>query len=189
VNPKTPLLDELDIAPMAPADIEEILAIEHQAFSNPWTRRAFLGALGPDSYALVARYEGQVAGYGIAWIRPRELHIVNLAVHKDLRRKGIASALIQRLLRVARQKSLQRAVLEVRISNAPAAALYESHGFERIALDRGYYLNPPEDAVVMMKDLRDDNGKGEPGRKLSDRRISRSGPFWHRPWLWFRRLR
>jgi ribosomal-protein-alanine N-acetyltransferase len=145
--------EDLDIAPMTADDIETVLGIERRTFSNPWSRRAFEEALCPDGYAMVARNSGEIVGYAVAWLSPNEMHIVNLAVREDLRRRRIGSILLGHLLKAGHEKSLDRATLEVRMSNGAAIAMYESHGFRKIAVDRGYYLSPPEDAVIMLKDL------------------------------------
>ena len=171
---------------MTKDDIAPMLTIERQTFSNPWSQRYFETSLASDNYALVARYHGHVVGYGIAWVDHKEMHIVNLAVPKDYRHRGIGKTLLGHLLEFARQKALYRATLEVRMSNTEAIALYESQGFRKIALDKGYYLNPPEDAVIMMKELHDDNEMGRGDRKLSSGKRDRRGSFWDRPWVWLR---
>ena len=66
-----------------------------------------------------------------------------------MRRRGIASALMEKLVRLAGKEGLLLMTLEVRKSNAPARALYERFGFEALGERKSYYINPREDAVIM----------------------------------------
>lgn len=108
----------------------------------------------PFAHFWVARQgEGQsgsaVVGYLCFWIVFEELRIMNVAVAEPVRRRGIATELVSQALRVARQHGAERAMLEVRVSNKPALALYERLGFSPRSIRRRYYDNPEEDAVVM----------------------------------------
>lgn len=159
-------MDAPQIVPMTGYDIEAALDIERRAFSIPWTRRAFEEALRPEYSAVVARRGDLTVGYGIAWGGHGQMHIVNLAVHEDFRRQGIGVALLRHILDAAREMSLARAALEVRVSNVAAIALYESQGFRKVALERGYYRDPREDAVIMVKDVCDEQKRGAGSRGL-----------------------
>ncbi len=138
---------------MKTEDLEEVVAIEREAFSNPWSAGAFLSELkNPFSRALVWEENEKVKGY-ILWRSVLgEVHILNLAVAKDSRRKGIASALLQSCMESEGQASYF--VLEVRKSNQAAIRLYRKHGFRVVAEIRGYYSFPKEDALVMARSRR-----------------------------------
>ena len=60
------MTDGLEITAMTKDDIEAMLAIERQAFGNPWTQRSFEASLASDNYGLVARCNGHIVGYTIA---------------------------------------------------------------------------------------------------------------------------
>ncbi|GIX07524.1 MAG: hypothetical protein KatS3mg115_1927 [Candidatus Poribacteria bacterium] len=135
-----------------PADLEAIYRIERRSFPTPWSYGALrdeVTGLRPYSHVLVARVEAQVVGYVIFWVAAEEIHIVNIAVDPDFRRRGIGRQLLAAALHEARQMKLTRATLEVRPSNAPAIRLYESFGFQTVALRRGYYSDTGEDAYIM----------------------------------------
>jgi ribosomal-protein-alanine N-acetyltransferase len=144
------------IEPVAsPADIDAILAIEEASFTNPWTRAMYLAELeNPDvSYCFLAKDpEGAVAGFCSFWRVLDELHINNLAVSPEHRRRGVASALLMHVLREGAARGATRATLEVRRSNEQARALYERFGFAVAGVRRGYYTNPREDALVLWRD-------------------------------------
>lgn len=99
----------------------------------------------PDSQSIVALDEGMVVGYLAFEQILDEGSIIEVAVHPDHRRRGIARELIQA---VTNDNSLKEIFLEVRDSNAPAITLYESLGFARIAVRKGYYKHPKEDALI-----------------------------------------
>ncbi len=117
---------------------------EAELSHNPFGR--FLTVrLDPDGGAR----EGDLVGYMCYWLVFDELRLMNLAVEPSMRRRGIASDLIQHMLSVGRESGAVRAVLEVRASNAAARALYERVGFRQVALRRRYYTDPVEDAVLL----------------------------------------
>jgi ribosomal-protein-alanine N-acetyltransferase len=132
-------------------DLDEVVAIERASFSMPWSRGAFLYELQQNRVArcLVMRGDGHVLGYLCLWEIGEELHITNVAVHPDHRRRGIARALLSAVLDDARSRKLKLVVLEVRPSNHEARTLYESYGFRVVARRRGYYYDTGEDALVM----------------------------------------
>ena len=95
---------------------------------------------------------GRAVGFCSFWRVLDELHINNLAVLPDLRRNGIASALLGHVLREGARLGAVRATLEVRRSNDPARLLYERFGFSIAGVRRGYYSNPVEDALILWRD-------------------------------------
>jgi ribosomal-protein-alanine N-acetyltransferase len=153
---------------MRPVDLEEVLGIERASFSMPWSRGAFLYELEQNRVArcYVVREDARLVGYICLWEVADELHITNIAVHPDLRRRGVGRALLSAVLDDARQRALRLVVLEVRPSNVEARGLYESFGFQVVGRRRGYYYDTGEDALVMEAPLvrqgRDDGSDGNP---------------------------
>ena len=84
--------------------------------------------------------------------------IANVAVSPQCRRQGCADALLTRLLQVAWQRGLARVTLEVRVSNAAAIALYEKHGFAAVGVRPRFYRTPTEDAAIMIRERRVEDG-------------------------------
>ena len=78
--------------------------------------------------------------------------MMNIAVAPEFRRMGIAQMLIDRLIADLAQRSVRFLMLEVRVSNAPAIALYESLGFRQVGRRPNYYHNPKEDALILRKE-------------------------------------
>jgi ribosomal-protein-alanine N-acetyltransferase len=145
----------------SPSEIDDILAIEEASFSSPWTREMYLAELNNSgvSYFYLARTtpgkpgdSREVVGFCSFWHVLEELHINNLAVLPAYRRSHIATALLRRVLEDGARLGASRATLEVRRSNEPARMLYEAFGFSVAGVRRGYYSNPPEDALVLWRD-------------------------------------
>lgn len=148
-----PTADGLE--PMREADLDAVVALERAIFRHPWNRRAFERELGggPLSRSWVVRDPGAgVVAYACAWHVAGELLINNLAVAATHRRRGLGRTLLVRLLDDARREGLEQAVLEVRVTNAPALALYAAHGFRSIGRRRRYYSDG-EDALVLAAPL------------------------------------
>ena len=140
-----------NIAEMRPIDLPEVMELERESFSSPWTEEFFLDELSRDySHIFLARDEsGSLAGFICFWVIFGEAHILNIAVRKAHRRRGLGRFLALEALRYAREKGAGSATLEVRESNSAAIGLYESLGFVRAGLRKGYYDSPPDNAVIM----------------------------------------
>jgi ribosomal-protein-alanine N-acetyltransferase len=142
---------------MRPEDLDEVLAIERASFTMPWSRGAFLYEMQQNRVARcwVGRDDdGRVAGYLCLWEVADEVHITNVAVRPDMRRQGIARALLSSVIDNARARAFKIVVLEVRPSNHNALTLYESFGFRVVGRRHGYYYDTGEDALVMEIGLR-----------------------------------
>jgi ribosomal-protein-alanine N-acetyltransferase len=139
----------------SPADLDDILRIESLTFSNPWTRDMYLSELEHRnvSFFYIARDAvGEAIGFCNCWLVLDEIHINNLAVLPEYRRRGVASALLERVLREGAARGAHRATLEVRRSNEAARKLYEKFGFTVTTVRRGYYTHPDEDALVLWRE-------------------------------------
>jgi ribosomal-protein-alanine N-acetyltransferase len=132
------------------ADLPQVVAIERRAFTSPWSLAMFVLELSkPSGICLAAEIEGRLVGYTICSRYDTVWHVMNVAVDPDTRRRGIATALLERLLeRVAPESQL---TLEVRRSNDGAIALYERFGFRSAGMRRRYYQDNGEDAIVMWR--------------------------------------
>ena len=144
---------DLRIRPLTEADLPAVIAMEKRCFpEDPWPESVFRSALMDElCFWLAAEREGRVIGYAGMQAVLDEGYVDNVAVDPDHRRQGTALALMRGLLAESRRKGLRFLSLEVRAGNAPAIALYASLGFETVGRRRGYYLRPPEDALIMTK--------------------------------------
>ena len=137
------------------ADLDGVLDVEAESFTNPWTRAMYEWELqkGSVCHSYVVRTESlRVAGFCAFWMVVDEIHINNVAVREALRGRGLGTALLQHVLQEARRLGATRATLEVRASNTRARRLYERLGFYVAATRRGYYSTPVEDALLLWWD-------------------------------------
>jgi [ribosomal protein S18]-alanine N-acetyltransferase len=136
------------------ADLDDVAALEAECFTNPWTREMLEQEVRQSQVArvYVLRTDGyRVAAFCTCWLVYDELHINTIAVHPDLRRRGLATLLMRHLLNEAESEGAHRALLEVRRSNVPAQRLYEALGFVVAGTRRNYYSHPDEDALVLTR--------------------------------------
>ena len=131
--------------------LAEIARLEEECFSSPWSEAALAEELSnPDSHFLVAECDG-IAGYiGVQEICG-EAYITNVAVFENHRKKGIGRALIKAAADGAKSRNCEFITLEVRVSNSPAIALYESEGFELLGTRKNFYTSPTEDGAIYTK--------------------------------------
>lgn len=131
--------------------IDDILLIEQQCFSLPWTRDQLMAQLSEYMHIFLAAEDesGRAVGYvGLMYVLD-EGYISNVAVSPDRRREGIADMLLTELYARAKAKKLSFLTLEVRESNIPAQCLYKKHGYTEVGRRKDYYSRPKEDAVLM----------------------------------------
>ena len=145
------------IAPFTVARIDEVLTIEKISFSDPWSREMFRSELevGGGTYARIAERGKTLVGYLLAVMIIDEAHLGNLAVVPSERRSGVGQRLLDDLLETAREKGVARVTLEVRESNQIARKFYYRNEFIDVAMRKNYYRNPVEDAIVMLRSLRE----------------------------------
>lgn len=143
-------------------DLDRVMEIELQGFAHPWSAELFRRELTHAwSTILVASEqrpspEGrceQVLGFVIYWLVHDELHVLNVAVAAEERRRGVARALLEEMTERGRLAGAVLATLEVRRSNRGAIALYESLGYRQVGVRPNYYVDEGEDAIVMNAEL------------------------------------
>lgn len=141
---------------METEDIEQVLNVEKQSFTLPWTREAFFNELNHNEYAvyLVIEDDGKIAGYCGAWIVIDESHITNIAILPEYRGQKLGEALLRKMIEISVSMGVVRMTLEVRVSNAVAISLYEKLGFQKGGIRKRYYTDNQEDAYVMWVNLR-----------------------------------
>ena len=131
----------------------QVAGLEKLCFSDPWSENSIASELCNSlSMWLVAETDGIVVGYVGSQTVMDETDMMNIAVHPDCRRQGIAAALVNALVASLQDMGSHSLTLEVRASNAPARALYDMLGFQQVGLRRNYYHNPKEDALILRKE-------------------------------------
>lgn len=146
---------------MEERDVPQVSALENRCFSRPWGEKELLSSLQKDFYVFFAAEEapaaadpetdrepGRIIGYISMYTVLDEGDITEVAVDEAYRRGGIGSALLEALIRYAKETGLQTLTLEVRAGNVPAMSLYEKYGFREIGLRKRYYEDPEEDARI-----------------------------------------
>jgi [ribosomal protein S18]-alanine N-acetyltransferase len=133
-------------------DVQAILVIEQQAANAAhWTSEQY-EALLAGGVILVAEFvageTAQICGFICAKLIVGEWEIENVVVAAKFLRRGIASAMLLELIRLAIREEASAILLEVRESNLPARQVYEKHGFRKVGRRTFYYSNPPDDAIL-----------------------------------------
>jgi len=142
------------IRKMTEQDLDEIMLIEKESFSLPWSRQSYEAEL-ENQYAnyLVCDWEGEVAAYVGMWTVFEDAHITNVAVSRKFRQMGMGRALMLEEEKLALAKQASRIILEVRPSNTAALLMYNELGYIPTSLRKEYYSDNQEDAIIMTKYL------------------------------------
>ena len=136
-------------------DLNAIEIIERASYPTPWSRSMFAGELAKPSSLSLGAFDpetGGLLGYLIISRYVDAWHVMNVAVEPEHRRRGIATALLDRLFELTAGDGRRGYTLEVRVSNKQAIDLYERLGFKPRGIRRGYYTDNREDALIMWKD-------------------------------------
>ena len=134
--------------------VPQIAELEKICFNDPWSEKSIASELDNRlSLWLVAMDGDRVAGYVGSQSVLGETDMMNIAVHPDFRRRGIAEELVVKLVEELKVRGNHSLMLEVRVSNDPARNLYEKLGFQQVGLRKNYYRNPKEDACILRKEF------------------------------------
>jgi ribosomal-protein-alanine N-acetyltransferase len=145
------LNSRLQFRPMQMADLDAIMAIEPTIYPYPWSRGNFSDSLDAGYSGWVYEEDGRIIGYAVLMLVLDEAHLLNISIAKSHQGRGLGRALLEYMMQIARGHGAANIFLEVRPSNQAAIHLYESTGFNEMAIRRGYYpaANGREDAVLM----------------------------------------
>lgn len=138
------------------------MAIERLVFPSPWTENMFREELASPlcRNRLALDVDDTILGYSCFALVLDEVHLRNVAVHPRRRNRGVASGLIDDMIRLSLEQGCMFATLEVRDSNAEALELYGRFGFRIAGVRPSYYSDTGEDALIMWADVRN-YGTGE----------------------------
>jgi ribosomal-protein-alanine N-acetyltransferase len=143
-------LRDVRFRPMSIPDVAAVAAVERASYQFPWSEGVFRDCVRVGYLCRVVEYRSDISGYGIMSFGAGEAHVLNICIRRELRGQGVGRGLMEYLLDRAREEYMQDVFLEVRPSNTNAIHLYESMGFQRIGLRKGYYqaVGGREDALV-----------------------------------------
>ncbi len=144
--------ERLDYAPMTPADLDDVMAVEQSVYPHPWSRGNFGDSLDAGYHAWVLRDHGELAGYFLLMAAVDEAHLLNVSVAAGRQGQGLGRYLLDKVAACARGLGAESVLLEVRPSNLRALKVYLRYGFVEIGRRKAYYPahnGQREDAIVM----------------------------------------
>lgn len=144
-------MSDYTIRLMSVEDLDDIMEVETESFTIPWSRDAFFNEIETNHFAtyIVIEDKGKVIGYCGVWIIVDEAHITNIAVLPSYRGQGLGDRLMESMIEIAKEMGAVTMTLEVRVSNTPAQTLYKKFGFAEGGIRKNYYSDNQEDALVM----------------------------------------
>ena len=133
------------------SDLDNIMPLEHQLFSSPWSKDDYIYELSSNPYAKYYVLEDdKIVGYVGIWITYETAQITTIGIAKERQGEGLSKLLMNKV--IEETKDCEAITLEVRVSNVKAIKLYESYGFKKEAIRKDYYLDNHENAYLMMKE-------------------------------------
>ncbi len=135
--------------------LTDILNIERASFPSPWGRESFEHEVRNPISRFWGIFSGTIlVAYICFWVAAGEIHLMNIAVHPEMRKGGLGRLLMEKLIQAGAEEDVRKIWLEVRPSNHAARALYSGMGFTEVGLRRRYYADTGEDAIVMALTLK-----------------------------------
>ena len=146
-------------AKMTEKHVAQVAELEKICFgSAAWSEKSIASELNNAlSLWIVAVEDEKILGYVGSQTVMGETDMMNVAVHPDYRKQGIASGLITELIGALKKRESHCLTLEVRASNEPAKNLYKMLDFEEIGIRKNYYRNPREDALILRKEWQNEH--------------------------------
>ena len=133
-------------------DLEEVLRIEKENFSEPWPRKSFEYDLNNEVAKIVTlKDEGKLIGYFVVYYMFENADLAKIAVDKKYQGKGYGKRLLKKLIQNSLEREIEFIHLEVSVENTRAISMYKAFGFEELRIRKGYYHGT--DAIDMMKGL------------------------------------
>ena len=148
---KKGFFDETVVMKADKTKASHIAELEKECFSLPWSKKTITEAMENGTTFFTAQKGEKTVGYIGVSIILDEGYITNIAVTKKERKKGVGTALLERVFAEARDNNLSFISLEVRESNKKAISLYEKFGFKKEGKRKNFYDNPKEDALILTK--------------------------------------
>jgi [ribosomal protein S18]-alanine N-acetyltransferase len=131
-------------------DMREVLQIESDCFGYPWTEDDFIRCLRQrNCIGMAAEYDEKVIGFMVYELHQQQIHVLNFAVSPHAQKRGVGTAMCQKLCSKLSQQRRNRILLEVRETNLSAQLFFRNRGFLAISVLRDYYDDTTEDAYVM----------------------------------------
>lgn len=145
---------EIIVRELKVEDSAAVAEMEQQIFSDSWSEKSVLETVQQkQSVCFAAEKAGHLLGYLLAYHAADEAEIARIAVQKEARRQGAAGKLMQALEHYCEEHKMEKLLLDVRESNEAARSFYTKNGFVEDGIRQGFYVNPPEDAVLMSRQL------------------------------------
>ena len=143
----------MQYVPMTMDHVAQIASLEKLCFHDPWSEKSIASELDNRLSLWIVAVDGDtVAGYVGSQSVMGWADMMNIAVHPEYRRQGVAQELVEHLVADLMENDVTCLTLEVRASNEPAKALYAKLGFQQVGRRPNYYRNPKEDALILRKE-------------------------------------
>ncbi len=134
------------------SNIEQLVKLDRECLGGIWTLEGYRRELeSPNSSFLILITDYKLVGFGCYWAVLEEAHITLLAINIDYQGQGLGQLLLYKLIEDAVKKKLERATLEVSVSNKRAIELYEKFGFKIAGRRKNYYPTTGEDALILWR--------------------------------------
>lgn len=145
-------MKNLVIDKMTLSDLNEISNNLTSDFDEFWNSSVLESELkNPFSQYIIAKLNNEIVGFAGVIDTVDQLEITNIVVKKDFRKKGIGNELLEKLIKLAKEKDKEKITLEVNNTNLAAIKLYEKNGFKNVGFRKKYYNNTYDANIMTLK--------------------------------------
>jgi ribosomal-protein-alanine N-acetyltransferase len=150
-------LIEIKLKPPQTEQLIQVVNLDKLCLGGLWSLEGYQRELSSPNTSLIILSiptlspDEQIIGCGCFWAILEEAHITLLMIHPDYQGQGLGQLLLYALLKDALKRKLERATLEVRVSNEVAIYLYKKFGFAVAGRRKGYYQTTGEDALILWR--------------------------------------
>lgn len=147
----------MNLQPLTQAWLDQARALEKRCFDDSWSESLWQVYLPHACSYLLCDDDKQLLGFALCQRVLDEVELLRIAVAPECRQQGLGRLLLQQTLDNLSEQGVTRILLEVRVSNAAAIALYQCCELQRDAIRKGYYetavAGVREDACLFSRSL------------------------------------
>lgn len=148
-------MELFSIRPMEECDLEVVMYLENTCFIAPWGLKELTYEINDNPVSNLWVIESSISGivgFVDYWITFDSATICQICVNPVFRKRGLASQLLNEVIKDCKANKVRNITLEVREHNASAIRLYDKFGFKNVLIKEKYYTNG-DNAIYMIKEM------------------------------------
>lgn len=145
----------LTFYPVTINDVGELMPIENDCHTHPWSEKTFKSCIGERYFGYYLKDQNNIIGFYIGEYILGEATLMDICISPTYQGNGYGKHILNHYTKEAKSLGAEKLHLEVRAKNISALMMYINDGYAEVARRTGYYPSAIgyEDAIVMQRSL------------------------------------